>query len=46
MKKINRSGFINILGPTNAGKSSLLNYLAKREVAIVSEIEGTTRDII
>ena len=42
-----REGFkISILGPTNAGKSSLLNYLSKREVAIVSEIAGTTRDII
>lgn len=42
-----RNGFkIVIVGPTNAGKSSLLNYLSKREVAIVSEIEGTTRDTI
>ena len=42
-----REGFkISILGPTNAGKSSLLNYLSNREVAIVSEIAGTTRDII
>ena len=42
-----REGFkLVILGPTNAGKSSLLNYFAKREVAIVSEIEGTTRDLI
>ncbi len=42
-----REGFkIAILGPTNAGKSSLLNYFSKREVAIVSEIAGTTRDII
>ncbi len=42
-----REGFkIAIVGPANAGKSSLLNYLARREVAIVSEIEGTTRDII
>ena len=42
-----RDGFkVVILGPTNAGKSSLLNYLSKREVAIVSEIEGTTRDTI
>ena len=37
---------IAIVGPTNAGKSSLLNYLSKREVAIVSEIAGTTRDVI
>ena len=42
-----RDGFkISILGPTNAGKSTLLNYLSKREVAIVSNIEGTTRDLI
>ncbi len=42
-----REGFkIAILGPTNAGKSSLLNYLSKREVAIVSETAGTTRDVI
>ena len=34
-----REGFkIAIIGPTNAGKSSLLNYLSKRDVAIVSEI--------
>ena len=42
-----RSGFkISILGKTNTGKSSLINYLAKREIAIVSKIPGTTRDII
>ena len=42
-----RDGFnIAILGPTNAGKSSLLNYLSKREVAIVSNIQGTTRDLL
>ena len=42
-----REGFkITILGPTNAGKSSLLNYLSNRDVAIVSEIAGTTRDVI
>ena len=42
-----REGFkIAIVGPTNAGKSSLLNNLSKREVAIVSEIAGTTRDVI
>ncbi|MDC0031759.1 50S ribosome-binding GTPase, partial [Candidatus Pelagibacter sp.] len=37
---------IAILGPTNAGKSSLLNQLSNRDVAIVSEIPGTTRDVI
>ena len=42
-----REGFkVAIIGPVNAGKSSLLNLLSKREVAIVSEEEGTTRDII
>jgi tRNA modification GTPase len=42
-----REGFkIAILGPTNAGKSSLMNHLSKRDVAIVSEIAGTTRDVI
>ena len=45
--EIIREGFkIAIVGPTNAGKSSLLNYLSKREVAIVSEIAGTTRDVV
>ncbi|WP_428079083.1 tRNA uridine-5-carboxymethylaminomethyl(34) synthesis GTPase MnmE [Candidatus Pelagibacter sp.] len=42
-----RDGFkIAILGPTNAGKSSLINHLSNRDVAIVSEIAGTTRDVI
>ena len=42
-----REGFkIAILGPTNAGKSSLINHLSQRDVAIVSEIAGTTRDVI
>ena len=42
-----REGFkIAIVGPTNAGKSSLLNHLSNRDVAIVSEIAGTTRDVI
>jgi len=42
-----REGFkIAILGPTNAGKSSLLNHLSNRDVAIVSEIAGTTRDVV
>jgi tRNA modification GTPase len=42
-----REGFsVAILGPPNAGKSSLLNRLAGREAAIVSERAGTTRDVI
>jgi len=42
-----REGFkIAIVGPSNAGKSSLLNFLSNRDVAIVSEIAGTTRDVI
>ncbi len=45
--EIIREGFkIAIVGPTNAGKSSLINYLSNRDVAIVSEIAGTTRDVI
>jgi tRNA modification GTPase len=42
-----REGFrIAILGPPNAGKSSILNRLAGREAAIVSPIAGTTRDVV
>lgn len=42
-----RLGFeVAIVGPPNAGKSSLLNRLARRDVAIVSEVAGTTRDVI
>ena len=42
-----REGFkIAIVGPPNSGKSSLINYLSKRDVAIVSETAGTTRDVI
>jgi tRNA modification GTPase len=37
---------IAILGPPNAGKSSLMNALARREVAITSHLAGTTRDVI
>lgn len=37
---------VAILGPPNVGKSSLLNRLARREAAIVSDISGTTRDIV
>jgi tRNA modification GTPase len=42
-----RTGFeVAVIGPPNAGKSSLINKLARRDVALVSEIAGTTRDII
>ncbi|HLI10193.1 MAG TPA: tRNA uridine-5-carboxymethylaminomethyl(34) synthesis GTPase MnmE [Alphaproteobacteria bacterium] len=37
---------VAILGAPNAGKSSLLNALARRDAAIVSELAGTTRDVI
>ena len=37
---------IAVIGPPNAGKSSLINALAKRDVAIVTPFAGTTRDII
>lgn len=35
-----------IVGPPNAGKSSLLNWLSRRDAAIVSDVAGTTRDVI
>jgi tRNA modification GTPase len=45
--EIIREGYkIAIIGPTNAGKSSLLNHLSNKDVAIVSEFAGTTRDAI
>jgi tRNA modification GTPase len=45
--EILREGFrLTVIGPPNSGKSSLINALAKRDVAIVSEIAGTTRDVL
>ncbi|GGG15750.1 tRNA modification GTPase MnmE [Rhizobium wenxiniae] len=45
--EIIRNGFkVAIIGAPNAGKSSLLNAMAKREVAIVTDIAGTTRDVL
>lgn len=45
--EIVRNGFkVAIIGAPNAGKSSLLNAMAKREVAIVTDIAGTTRDVL
>jgi tRNA modification GTPase len=42
-----RDGFrVAIAGPPNAGKSSLLNWIARRDAAIVTPIPGTTRDVI
>jgi tRNA modification GTPase len=42
-----RAGYsVAILGAPNVGKSSLLNWLAKRDAAIVSTVAGTTRDVI
>ncbi len=42
-----RDGFeVVVLGPPNAGKSSLVNALADRDVAIVTDIPGTTRDLL
>lgn len=45
-ERVREGLMIAIVGPPNAGKSSLLNALARRDAAIVSAIPGTTRDII
>src|SRR5437588_720163 len=45
--EITREGvLLTIIGAPNAGKSSLLNALANRDIAIVAETPGTTRDIL
>jgi tRNA modification GTPase len=46
LKSVREGYRIAILGPPNAGKSSLMNRLARREAAIVSPIAGTTRDVV
>lgn len=52
LKKVRKSDIllkgikVSLLGPPNAGKLSLLNYLANADTAIVSHIAGTTRDIL
>lgn len=38
--------YVAVIGPPNAGKSSLVNALAQRDIAIVSTVAGTTRDVI
>ena len=45
-ERLRDGALIVILGPPNVGKSSLLNYLAKRDAAIVSTQAGTTRDVV
>ncbi|MDX2082809.1 MAG: tRNA uridine-5-carboxymethylaminomethyl(34) synthesis GTPase MnmE [Rickettsiales bacterium] len=45
-QKIKNGLSLAIIGAPNVGKSSLINFLAQSEVAIVSEIAGTTRDVI
>ena len=44
--RINNGISVAIIGKPNVGKSSLLNWLAKREIAITSSIAGTTRDVL
>ncbi|NRA73478.1 MAG: tRNA uridine-5-carboxymethylaminomethyl(34) synthesis GTPase MnmE [Rickettsiales bacterium] len=45
-EKLRDGLYIALIGETNVGKSSLINKLSKRDVAIVSNIAGTTRDVI
>lgn len=45
-ERLRQGLMVAIVGPPNAGKSSLLNLLARREAAIVSARAGTTRDVV
>ncbi len=45
-ERLRQGLYLAIVGPPNAGKSSLLNLLARRDAAIVSDLAGTTRDVI
>jgi len=45
-ERLRQGVYVAIIGAPNVGKSSLLNFLAKKDVAIVSNIAGTTRDIV
>jgi tRNA modification GTPase len=45
-ERLRKGIMVAIIGPPNAGKSSLLNKIARRDAAITSPVAGTTRDIV
>jgi tRNA modification GTPase len=45
-RRVREGTVVAVLGPPNVGKSSIINAIAERDVAIVSEIPGTTRDVL